>query len=107
MVAAMRPVIDFLNDLDREQDIPAQDRQLEKIVAQASETPLKDLHAGGVFAFTVPPPPINRPVYVGISYQRLEEVIEEMKEALGAGSAKAVGERTFDMAYKQLVEKNK
>jgi len=107
MVAAMRPVIDFLNDLDREQELPVQERELDKLVTAASATPIKDLEPGNAFAFAVPPPPVQRPVYIGISYQRSEEKIDELKEALGAGSAKAVGERSFDIVYRDLVEKNK
>lgn len=44
------------------------------------------------------------PRYIGIQYSKQEEMIEELKTALGVSSAKAVGEATFDMIYKQQVE---
>ena len=44
------------------------------------------------------------PKYTRIQYSRQEEMIEELKTALGVNSAKAVGEATFEMIYRQQVE---
>jgi hypothetical protein len=108
MVAAMRPVIDFLNELDGEQQLPEGDRQLEKLVARAIPVELKKVqHAGTAFRFTIPPPPIDQPNFTTIVFKRPEKKIDELRDALGAGSAKAVGERAFDIVYRDLIEKNK
>jgi hypothetical protein len=103
MIELMRPVIDFLNELDA--DIDEYTRQYSPLYDIVEKTP------------TLPPEKIRRsrdflapertdagPVirYTKIQYSREDKLVEEMKRLLGASSAKAVGEKTFDMAHEKL-----
>lgn len=98
MVSLMRPVIDFLNQLDLElQELDEEKRVLTQLVRRAVYLPpTSNLPVAPSFHYIKPLLRPKRPRYVRIQYDRPEEVVERMKRCLRARSAKSVGEKTFD-----------
>lgn len=102
MMELARPIIDFLNDLDAEKDFTdPKDKVLEKAIAAASPTKLGAVVARATF---VRPSSVRAPATVSIQYRRDKAKVSALQNALGATSARAVGERSFDFAYEKLVE---
>lgn len=99
MIEIMRPVIDFLNELDKDIEANTRERSpLYKFVQERSSVRFERLTANTVFA-----PPAREELgevvrYLKIQYSRTVDDVEILKNALGATSAKAVGEKTFDQA---------
>jgi hypothetical protein len=105
MIEAMRPIINFLNQLDSEKDNLSEERPLTTAVARAIPLSLRSITRLG--PFVQPTRAASRgPSMVTISYKRPVDQAEELQEALGARSAKDVGEKTFDLAYRKYVEEN-
>lgn len=102
MIELMRPVIDFLNELDRDIDAHTRDRSpLLKFVNERQSVKFERIAADAIFA---PPArealaPVVR--YLKIQYSREVDDIEILKSALGVATAKAVGEKTFDLALQR------
>jgi len=96
MVSLMRPVIDFLNELDREMDTEAGETEgptLSEAVRTAKAVAVADLTSQAVFRY----PKTSRAPRLGrIAYNRPKPLIEEAKEALDVSTGREVGERTFD-----------
>jgi hypothetical protein len=104
MTSLMRPVIDFLNRLDAEQDEPEDERPLSKIVEGAQTTPYRAAaEYSATFNVTTPPKP-RGPRMTNILYKRPATKVDELVRALGARSAKDAGERSFDEVYRRYVE---
>lgn len=96
MVLAMRPVIDFLNALDREADSDAASTSgptLASRVESAKPTALAQVAKNPVFIYPTaqPAPRVGR-----ISYSKPKPDIDRLKRFLRVSSAREVGERTFD-----------
>lgn len=98
MIEMMRPVIAFLNDLDQDIDQNTRDASpLFQYVSQA--TVVRAERITGKSAFVAP----NRqsvqfkPKTIKIQYSRLIEDVDFLKDSLDLGSARAVGEKTFDL----------
>lgn len=103
MVQLMRPVINFLNDLDREKDSPSRSgTSLEDLVASAEQSP-KTLSAITVErGFSAPRVvAVRAPDTTSIQYVRPTDQIEAAKKKLKVRSAKKVGEKTFDYFYRR------
>jgi len=103
MIELMRPVIDFLNELDA--DIEEYTRQyspLHDIVEKAATFAPEKFRQSRDFLAPerTDAGPITR--YTKIQYSREDKLVAEMKKLLGANSAKAVGEKTFDQVYERL-----
>jgi hypothetical protein len=103
MVEMMRPVVDFLNKLDRDIDEHTRDASvLFRHLVQASFVNANAVTEKGPFlapdAIDIPNP---GPPMVKIQYSRSSEEVDFLKDALGVTSAKAVGERTFDLTYRK------
>jgi hypothetical protein len=93
MLGAMRQVIDFLNQVDAESDSEG-DRPLSSALDSAQRTIIVALPENRNFTFRPSP---NRPEKkMRISYVVPSGIGQTVKESLGAGSNKEVGERTFD-----------
>lgn len=104
MIALMRPVIDFLNRLDAENDEPEDERPLTQIVEQAKPTAYRAV-SDYAQSFRVASNARPRgPRMTNILYKRPAAEVDELVKALGARSAKDAGERTFDEAYARYVE---
>ena len=104
MIELMRPIIDFLNELDAESDTddPAE-KVLTNAVARATQTPIPSIQRIGSFA--QPARSIARgPAMGNIHFKRPRQKIDELKEALGVPYDKTVGEKSFDLIYAKYVE---
>jgi|SRR5215831_17060017 len=103
MVEMMRPVVDFLNKLDR--DITERTKEgssLYQYVASAPRVPAEQLKDQQTFrAPEIEEVPMPGPRWVTIQYARPLPDIEFLQDNLHVGSAKAVGEKTFDLALKK------
>lgn len=101
----MRPVIDFLNELDREKSGPAEDRPLARALEETNlvlprtltqQRPFKAVARRSV----VPAGPRMQ----RIQYDRPVELVDKVKANLGVSSYKDVGGQTFDYYYKMECE---
>jgi hypothetical protein len=102
MVTAMRPVIDFLNRVDKElEERDEAKRVLTELVNRANySAPTADLPTNEEFTYVKPEPRPKLPKYINILYSRPKEKVEALKKCLGVGSAKEAGEKTFDWYLK-------
>lgn len=101
LVSATRPVIDFLNELDRETDIEEQDRELSSSLRSSTSTPIADLPERAAFTYTTPTR--RGPALKSISYKKPESEVGELAAKLDVRAAKDVGMRSFEYAYQRLV----
>jgi hypothetical protein len=101
MIAATRPVIDFLNNVDAEQDLDAQ--PLTEALKVASSTAIAVILQGltqnrsftGVgLRENIDP---NRPVR--ISYQKPLKQVKDVRDRLGVDTNREVGLKTFEYYY--------
>jgi hypothetical protein len=96
MISMMRPVIDFLNQLDSEHDREGGGETgptLASKVASARPAAVADLPARAVFHY----PKATRAPRVGnVNYSRSRDELALAKTALGVTSYREVGERTFE-----------
>ena len=99
MVEAMRPVIDFLNEIDSEKELPEDERHLTQYVDQARTVRLSKVTQQQ--AFGSPKPLTRTPVdrLVGISFKANADEVDEVKESLGVRTNKEVGEGVFAYYY--------
>lgn len=96
MMSMMRPVIDFLNDLDSEHDREGDDQTgptLASKVEVATAVAVAQLSSRSVFLY----PKITKAPRTGkVSYSRSKEELARAKAALGVTSYREVGELTFE-----------
>jgi len=110
MVNLMRPVIDFLNVLDREKEVVPKEEErresLEEAIAEADPVPLGDVQPS--LHFAVPQRIVtrvaSRPPTISIQYRRPRDQVEKVKKALGVNTAYKAGEGTFDYFYEAEIE---
>lgn len=104
MIEMMRPVIDFLNDLKAEKDLPdGSERVLEAAVQAARLVELAEIQTARAFLVRPKPAP-RQPVMTTISYSRPKEEVERVKEVLEVRSNREVGEFTFDYFFEAECE---
>lgn len=101
LIAATRPVIDFLNALDAEKEFDEKDRVLTEVIRQSTSVSLERLPERTVFKAT--PPREKGPPLTRISYQRPKAEMEALAEVFGVSKAKEVGELSFDYTYSEQV----
>jgi hypothetical protein len=98
MVAAMRPIIDFLNKVKEEAD--AEEKPLEQIIEEAKPVNIAAITQHMRFV----PPAIGtasaNPRLGNIQYKKPLEEINRVKDRLKVSSLREVGEKTFDYFYK-------
>lgn len=104
LIEITRPVIDFLNSLDAEKDLEDSDKLLSMAIARAPAVSLERISQRPAFAYSAPPR--RGPALVRISYQKPQAEVDKLREAISATSAKALGEKSFDYAYSNLVEED-
>ncbi len=108
MIVLMRPVIDFLNAIDRERDMKPKDdlkrELLEAKLSRATPMRLDKLSRSAFFApkSTLPKPPKGK--FINILFQRPRTKVEQVKSALGVESAAKAGEGAFDYFYERECE---
>jgi hypothetical protein len=96
MILLMRPVIDFLNALDREKDQEAADTSGPTLAAAVGKTkpvPLRSLQATAAFKF---PTPSRAPRSGRVTFYRPRAVLDRAKSYLGVATYREVGESAFD-----------
>ena len=94
----MRPVINFLNDLDQDIDeSPEHQSPLLRLVEEARYAPPESLTQPMQFRAPARGDVVLGPRMGRISYQKPVDDIDALKKELGLGSNKAVGEKTFDL----------
>jgi hypothetical protein len=104
LIDITRPVIDFLNSLDAENDLETADKVLSLAITKASSIALEKLPERPTFVYTAPPK--RGPALARISYQKPQAELDALKDALGAGNNREVGEQSFDYARSNLIEDN-
>lgn len=102
LVDAMRPVINFLNELDNETDLEVEDRNLNRALSSAALTPLERLPERAAFTYRGA---VKRgPALVSIAFKKSQPRADKLKKALDAASYKHLGEKLFENAYEELIE---
>jgi Histidine kinase-, DNA gyrase B-, and HSP90-like ATPase len=105
MIKLMRPVIDFLNQLDSEKDQELMDEKpLESTVKAAKMTELDDISQRALFLAPKSSPAPTGPQTARIQYSRPIERVRKVKKVLNARTLTSVGEKTFDYFYKRECE---
>jgi hypothetical protein len=102
MTILARTVIDFINKLDREVDeYGHQKSPLIKLIKSSSMISVDQLTTTRSFKAPDKSSLDTSPPRTKIQYSRSIDDIEFLKNALGVSSAKAVGEKTFDIAIER------
>lgn len=103
MIEMMRPVINFLNELDADIDEHSREHSplLDFISTATVATKPEALPKKATFHAPTRGSIIKGPRTVKIQYSRNVDDIDFLQDALGVTSAKAVGERTFDLVLKR------
>ncbi len=97
MQAIARPVIDFLNDLDREtEEINEEKKVLNALISRAIAALPSELPASNDFVYIKRQPQPKPPQKTRIQFDRPIDQVERMKKHLHIYSAKGVGEYIFD-----------
>ena len=101
-----RSVVNFLNNLAN--DVAEYGSEASPLLASLMfETRVRDVedfeNASLQFSWNEDPPAVG-PKMVRVQYSREEEKIEVLKDVFSVRSAKAVGEKSFDMVYQEYVE---
>lgn len=105
MVKLTRPVIDFLNRLDKEKGQEVTDEKpLESAIIATKPTELADLTSRAVFLAPKSAPVRVVPQTGRIQYTRPLEKIRRAQKALKISTLRDVGEKTFDYFYKRECE---
>jgi hypothetical protein len=102
MIVAMRPIIDFLNDLDQENTEAKVSGPgiLAKAVAKTGYKQLKQLKVRAKFSAPAREIRKSQKISKRISYERPISQVARVKSALDAKSLREVGEGTFDYYYR-------
>ncbi|KAB0638028.1 ATP-binding protein [Burkholderia stagnalis] len=106
MMEMMRPVITFLNELDSDIDEHTREQSplYEHISAAKVVRPEELPRAKAEFAAPARGTLAKRVKTVKIQYSKPVSQVEHLMEELSLGSAKAVGERTFDLIFQEMGE---
>jgi hypothetical protein len=103
MTEMMRPVIDFLNDYDKENEYPENQRPLHGLIKKASNVGVADLKVSRDFKY-----PRKDKAKPGdettIKYTRPTDKVKRAMKVLGVRTTREVGERTFDAFYEEACE---
>jgi hypothetical protein len=103
MVEMMRPVITFLNDLDKDIDeFTKEDSPLNDLIAKS--TPVKAESFTSKSSFTAPARgTLKKSVRtVKVQYSKPVEQVQFLMDELSVSSAKAVGEKAFELTYQRM-----
>ena len=96
MIVLMRPVIDFLNALDREKDLEAAETTgptLGSAVRKTKAVPVSDLSPSTTFKS---PTPSKAPRSGRVTFYRSRALLDRAKGYLGVDTYREVGEESFD-----------
>ncbi|HBO6198381.1 TPA: hypothetical protein L4727_006013, partial [Pseudomonas aeruginosa] len=102
MLEMMRPVINFLNELDADIDESTREKSaLLDFVTKASPQRPESFSVKKDFTAPARGSIVKGPKMIKIQYSRAIDDVNFLQDALGLGSAKAVGEACFDMILKR------
>lgn len=101
MLFAMRPVLAFLNKVDRE--IPNDDRPLFDALETAQLTSLSQIPANSAFESPSAIVASREATEATITFRRTKSEVEELKKVLGVASNRELGETCFDYTYEDHV----
>ncbi len=102
MLEMMRPVIDFLNELDADIDENTREKSaLLDFVTKATPQRPESFSVKATFTAPARGSIVKGPKMVKIQYSRTVDDVDYLQDALGLGSAKAVGEACFDIVLKR------
>jgi hypothetical protein len=97
MIRLMRPVINFLNNLDAEKENGRDTgKPLTEAIQAAAEVRLAEVTLSNIFLSPDPTPPPPAPRTALIRYRKPVDEIEQVKQQLRVRSNKQVGEKTFE-----------
>ena len=99
MIGLMRPVINFLNQVDKENENLDDYRPLQDAVLAMRSVPIWEVKTRAKFDYPRPAPRVKLPRTGRIQYDKEVERISEVKKALGVTTYTEVGRRTFDYYY--------
>ena len=98
MIDMMRPVITFLNELDKDIDEHGQEHSpMLDVVIKAKSLKLETYFKNSDFKAPTKLQTAKAPKLVKIQYSRPTKDVEFLRNEFGVGSASAVGEKTFDL----------
>ena len=98
MVVLARHVLDFINQLDREIEDYGRDKSpMNKVLKSSSKTSVDNLMNPQAFKAPDRSSVATAPPLTNIQYARPDNDVEFLKQALGVRSARAVGEKSFDI----------
>ena len=103
MASAMRPVIDFLNMVDSEIDLPAPERLLTMALSTAHTRPISQIKKEQKFKYAESSRP-PRPKTVSIQFRKEKRRVDALGQAMGANSARSTGDAAFEDAYSRYVD---
>lgn len=104
MRRAMRPIIDFLNKLDSENDNPRTQRPLSEAVTRAMLCGVRTITRAGPFVAPELPKGPKPPPWTSIQFSRLKSQVDELKEFYGARTNGELGGMLFDESYSENCE---
>lgn len=104
MITLMRPVINFLNQLDKEKGDPDEHMPLHEAVATMGSVSLREMVVREKFTYPHPPPRPALPRTGRIQYNKEVEKIVLAKNALGVTTYTDVGKCTFDYYFDRECE---
>ena len=99
MISLMRPVINFLNQLDKEKDTPDDHKPLESAVDGMQRVSIQDVEGRRTFGYPRPPPRPRLPRTGRIQYSKSVKEIARVKKALRVRTYTDVGRCTFDYYF--------
>lgn len=103
MAGVMRPVINFLNLVDSESDLPESERPLTAALATAQSKTIAEVKSEQKFRYPESPRPA-RPKTVSIQYRKEKGRVDALQEAMGTSSARDTGDAAFEEAYQRYVD---
>jgi len=103
MLEMMRPVISFLNELDNDIDEHTRDHSpLLDFVSKAKAVKSEDLPRRSAFIAPARGTLHKGPKTVKVQYSKPIDQVDFLMKELSTASAKAVGERTFELIYQRM-----
>ena len=99
MIGLMRPVINFLNQLDKEKENLDDYKPLQDAVSAMKAVPLREAKTRERFLYPRPAPRPKLPRAGRIQYDKRVEQINEVKKALHVTTYTEVGRGTFDYYF--------
>ncbi|HEX8126866.1 MAG TPA: ATP-binding protein [Allosphingosinicella sp.] len=101
---SMRPVIDFLNKLDTENDQPeGTPKPFQAALRTAPLRAVRSVVRKGPFSIPQPPPAPRGPPWTSIQFSKPKPKVDALRKALDARSNSHLGEILFDDAYEENV----